>query len=173
LDTGGKDIEKRGHVVDKKEEKEFESLIDIDKTRLDDESEDQPEKVWAYGKLYAKAVKLLSEAKAELKVVEADVDAAVREDPSDFGLEKLNETAIKRAILRSKEFQIAQEKQNEAEYRVNMLEAANRTLDHRRTSLTMLNSQDERNYFSRPQQKGYKDTGKSTHRKPLRKRHDS
>jgi len=156
--------------MDKNEEKEFESIIDIDKTRLDDECESQPGKVWHYGKMYAKALKLLAEAKAQLKVAEADVDSMIREDPSEFGLEKVTEAGVRRAILRSKEYQEAQDIFNEAEYRVNMVNAANKTLDHRRTSLTMLNSQDERNYFSRPQQKEPKTTGRNVHRKPLRKR---
>jgi hypothetical protein len=156
--------------MNKEEEREFESLIDIDKTRLDDESEDQPRKVWMYGKMFAKAMKLLNEAQAELKVAEADVDSAIREDPGDYGLEKITEAGVKRAILRSKEYQMALKQMNEAEYRVGMLNAANKTLDHRRTSLTMLNSQDERSYFSRPRQRDPSDTGRSVHRKSLKKR---
>jgi len=156
--------------MDAKEEKKFESMIDIDKTRLDDECENQPRKVWVYGKEYAKAIRKLSEAKAEMKVVEADLDSMIREDPEDYGLTKTTEPGIKKAVLRSREYQEAQEKVHDCEYNVNMLEAANRTLDHRRSSLTMLNGQDERNYFSRPQQEGGVDTGKSRHRKPLRRK---
>jgi len=142
--------------MDKKEEKDFESLLTIDKTRLDDESENQPYLVWDYGRMSAKAIKALDEAKSDLKVAEADVDISIRESPGDFDLDadkKPTEAAIKGAILRSKEFQKANKKYIEAQYRLNMLEAANKSLDHRRTSLTMLNSQDERGYFSRPVQK--------------------
>jgi hypothetical protein len=153
-------VETKGKTMTKDEEKEFEKILDIDKYRLDEESLLQPRRVWHYGKLTAKAQKALDEAAAELKVVEADVDAAVREDPSAFDLEKLNETAIKRAILRSKDYQEALKAFNDANYRVNMLEAANRSLDHRRTSLSNLNGQDERGYFSRPREGSKKDTGK-------------
>jgi len=155
----------------KEEEKEFESLLTIDKTRLDDECENQPYLVWDYGRMTAKALKLLDEARADMKVAEAEVDISIRENPADYDLDadkKPTEAAIKGAILRSKEFQNASKKCIDAQYRLNMLEAANKALDHRRTSLTMLNGQDERNYFSRPAQK--ESTGKST---KFRKRKDN
>jgi len=155
--------------MNKSEQKEFEGLLDIDKTRLDEECERQPYLVWEYGRMSAKALRDVDDALSNLKLVEADVDAAVRDAPAKFGLDKINETAIKRAILRSEEFQEAQEQLNKAKYRVNVLEAANRSLDHRRTSLTMLDKQDERGYFARPTQKVRTDTGKSPHRKTLKK----
>lgn len=136
--------------MNKKEIEDFENIvIDIDKTRLDDEAENQPRKVWIYGKMYAKAIQNFDEKSAELRVVEADLDALVREDPASFDLGKITEPAVKRAILRSREYQDALTKVNEAKYKVILLEKALETLDHRRTSLTMLNKQDERNYFSR------------------------
>jgi hypothetical protein len=155
--------------MDKKEQKEFEGLLDIDKTRLDEECEKQPRLVWDYGRMAAKAERDVDEAIANLKLTEADVDAAIRETPSEFGLEKVTEPAIKQAILRSKEYQEALSTLNTAKYRVGVLQAANRSLDHRRTSLTLLDGQDTRGYFARPSQKMRTDTGKSNHRKPLKK----
>jgi hypothetical protein len=157
--------------MDKSEQNEFESLLDINLNQLDVECIEQPRKVWIFGKKFAKAVRILDEAVAELKVAEADMDATIRESPADYGLEKITEAAIKRAILRSGEFQTAQEKVNEARYHLNMVEAANKALDHRRTCLTMLNSQDERNYFSHPAEpdtRTQKDMGKSKFRRPLK-----
>lgn len=141
--------------MNNKEEKEFESLLEIDKTRLDDEAENQPFLVWEYGKMTAKALKALDEAKANLRVVEADVDIAVRENPSKFDLDsdkKPTETAIRGAVLRSEEYKEANQEFIDAQYAVNILEAANKSLDHRRTSLNMLDGQDSRNYFSKPKQ---------------------
>jgi len=152
--------------MNKREQDEFESLLEIDVTRLDEECINQPRKVWTYGKMYAKAVKELDEALAEQKVIEADVDAEIREKPGAFGLDKLTEAAVKRAILRHKKYQEVQEKVCKAKYFVNMVDAANKALDHRRTCLSMLNNQDERNYFSRPVET-------SPNRKPLRKRKDA
>lgn len=137
------------------EEKEFENILNIDKTRLDDEAENQPYLVWDYGRMTAKALKALDEAKASLKVVEAELDVAVREKPHKYGLssdKKPTESAIKSAVLRSKHYQKANQIFIDAQYRVNMLEAANKSLDHRRTSLSMLDGQDTRNYYSRPKQ---------------------
>jgi hypothetical protein len=159
-----------------KEEQKFESLLEIDKRRLDDECVDQPYRVWDYGRMFAKAILAVDEATAELKLVEADVEAAARDDPGFFGLEistrtgQPTEPAIKRAIIRSKEYKEAIKTLHEATYRVNMLSAANKALDHRRTSLSMLDGQDTRGYFSRPKQQQRVDSGRSKHRKPLRKR---
>ena len=148
--------------MDKKGEQEFESLLDIDKYRLDDECQQQPHLVWDYGKVSAKAGKILDEAKSNLKVVEAEVDQVIRESPGDFDLpadKKPTENAIKAAVLTSKEYQQANKKVINATYDVNIVEAANKALDHRRTSLTTLDGQDARGYFSRPKQKNRTDTG--------------
>jgi len=155
--------------MNKKEQKEFEGLLDIDKTRLDEECEEQPFLVWDYGRMAAKADRDVDEAIANLKLTEADVDAAIREMPSKFGLEKVTEPAIKQAILRSKKYQEALSALNVAKYRVGVLTAANKALDHRRTSLTLLDGQDARGYFAKPTQKVRTDTGKSLHRKALKK----
>jgi hypothetical protein len=156
--------------MNKEEQENFEGLLDIDKTRLDDEAEDQPKKVWIYGKMLAKAIRAWDDAIAKFKLAEADADAAVRDHPSKFGLEKVTEMGVKRAILRNKAYQAANEAVNLAKYRVCILEAAVKSLDHRRTSLSMLDGQDTRNYFSRPTQKERVDVGKSIHRKPLRQK---
>jgi len=159
--------------MNKVEEREVDDLVHIDKHRLDDEAENQPYSVWEYGKLTAKAVKTLDEARAELKVVEADVDIMVRETPSDFDLDddkKPTENAIKAAVLRSKEYKEAYQTVIDATYGVNMLEAANRALDHKRTSITTLDGQDERGYFVRPQQKQRTDDGISKRRKSVRRK---
>ena len=73
--------------MDNKEEKEFEGLLGIDKTQLDEEAENQPYLVWDYGRHYAKAVKAMDTAKAKLKVVEAEIDIEVRDSPGDFDLD--------------------------------------------------------------------------------------
>ncbi|KON32540.1 hypothetical protein AC477_02825 [miscellaneous Crenarchaeota group-1 archaeon SG8-32-1] len=159
--------------MNKTEEKKFDNLIDIDKTRLDDECENQPYLVWEYGKGLAKAILDADEAKAAIKVAEAEVDISVREAPEDYDLDpnkKPSEEAVKKAIIRSKEYKEAIKVFNRATFKVNMFEAAVRTLDHRRSSLSMLDGQDTRGYYSRPHQSERKDTGKSPHRKPLRKR---
>lgn len=159
--------------MNKQEQKDFDSLLDIDKTRLDDEAEDQPKKVWIYGRMLAKAIRNWDDAIAKFKLAEADADAAVREHPSKFGLDKVTEMGVKRAILRNRGYQKANDAVNRAKYRVGVLEAAVKSLDHRRTSLTMLDGQDTRNYFSRPSQKQRVDMGRSIHRKALKKRRNN
>lgn len=134
------------------EQEKFDDIINIDRYRLDDEAENQPRLVWKYGKMYCKAQLRLDEAKAKLKVVEADVDEAVRGMPKKFGLndgKKPTEKAISAAILRSDLYQDALNKMNKAQYRVNLLQKACTTLEHKRSSLNILNNQDERGYFAR------------------------
>jgi len=157
--------------MNKKEEREVDDIVHIDKTRLDDAAENQPYLVWEYGKGYAKAIKHLDEARAALKVTEAEVDISVRENPDDFDLpsdKKPSEAAIRAAVLRSKEYEIAGQAVIDAQYRVNMFEAACKQLDHKRTSITILDGQDERGYFARPKQKQRNNTGDEFgHRKKM------
>jgi hypothetical protein len=148
--------------MDKKEEKEFDSIINIDKNRLDDECENQPYLMWMYGKELSKAIFVADEAKAEIKIVEAELDLSVRKKPGRFGLspdKKPSEEAIKKAIVRSERWKTAVHDYNEAVSVVNTLDAAVKSIDHRRTSLTMLDKQEERGYYSRPQQKQRTDQG--------------
>ncbi len=139
--------------MNRQTQEEFDNIIEIDRYCLDDEAENQPRLVWRYVKLRAKAQLRLDEAKANVKVVEADVDADVRDDPGKYGLsvdKKPTEAAIKKAILRSDQMREANKRLNMTQYKVNLLEGATTTLDHRRTSLTILNKQDERGYYSKP-----------------------
>ena len=156
--------------MNKQDETEFDSILDIDKTRLDEECEKQPHLVWQYGALAAKAGKILDDAIASIKIVEAEVDGCVRECPADYGLEKTTDAAIKNAVLRSREYKDVINKVNTARRDLNMLNAANQALDHRRTSLSMLDGQQARGYFSKPHQEIRTDTGKSPVRKPLTQR---
>ena len=63
--------------MQEKEQEEFESLLDIDKTRLDDECENHPYLVWDYGRMFAKAIRQADQSKADLKVVEAELDIGI------------------------------------------------------------------------------------------------
>jgi hypothetical protein len=153
----------------KEEQDEFEILLEIDRYRLDDESAAQPRKVWHYSKMLAVALLKLDEAKANVKVVEAEVDAIIRMAPTKFGLAKPTELALKKATYRSRKMKTALKKLHRAQYRVNLVEGANKALDHRRTSLTILNSQDERGYYSKPRESKQRNRV-SKHRKTLKKK---
>ena len=155
--------------MNKEEQEEFENLLEIDRYRLDDETAAQPRKVWHYSKLMAQALLKLDEAKANVKVVEAEVDSVVRATPKKFGLTKPTEMSVKKAIYRSTKMISAMKKLHRAQYRVNLLDGANKALDHRRTSLTILNSQDERGYYSKPTEPS-RDKKMSKHRKVLKRK---
>lgn len=88
----------------------------------------------------------VAEAKEELELVTAELDASIRERPSEFGLEKLTEPLIKATILRQEEYQDAQKKLTkakhdgavalaEARHKADVLDAAVKALDQRKKAL--------------------------------------
>jgi hypothetical protein len=147
-------------------EDKFESFLQIDETVLDKQAAQQPRLMWTYSKMAAKANQKLDEEEAELKVVECEVDEAIRSAPEKFGLDKITEPAIKRAILRAKEYQKALKNVIKARSDLRLCQAAVATLDHRRTSISNFVKLSEQNYFARPHQSA-ESKDKSPHRQPL------
>ena len=155
--------------MNEKEQEKFESIIDIDETILDEQSNAQPKLVWKYGRLWAEATKVYDEAKANEKVVLAEVTRKIRKRPKRYGMDKITDAGLKTAIPDTKEYKEAVSAVIEAQYIVNLLLAAKNALEHRRTSLSNFVKLNEQNYFSKPHQsKEAKE--KSPRRKPL-KRH--
>src|ERR1700724_3301894 len=93
-------------------------LLEIDKHRLDEELNKQPQLFREHADILATAKREAAEAKADLKLRTAEAKAryeeqsarinlAVRDDPQKYGIEKVREDAIKEAILLCDEYQDA------------------------------------------------------------------
>lgn len=124
--------------------------LDIDPLRLDDELIGQPSQRGQFGELHADAQKDLDDAKANLSVAEAEADRDIRENPADYGIDKLSEARISAAVTLHPAVKVALKKVNEAKYKVNVLQAAIDGLEHRRAALKSLVELHGQDYFATP-----------------------
>lgn len=126
------------------------SDFQIDRFRLDDEWVKQPD-------LYRRYAEALADAKAEydglkndLDVVRSEVELKIRENPSDYGLDKVTEGVIKAAVEVQELVKDAENDVVQARHKVGILEAAVGALDHRKRALSDLVSLHLADYFSKP-----------------------
>lgn len=122
--------------------------LDIDPLRLDDELIGQPAQRGQFGELHADALKDLDDAKANLSVAEAEADRDIRENPADYGIDKLSEARISAAVTLHPAVKVALKKVNEAKYKLNVLQAAIDGLEHRRAALKSLVELHGQSYYS-------------------------
>jgi len=126
-------------------------FFDIDINNLDKEWINQPKIFFKYASELADVRRRLEEAKAELDVVKASLDKAIRENPASFGLpEKITETLISNTIIQQSEYQEALKIYRIRKHKVDILQAAVTALDHRKSALERLVSLHGQNYFAAP-----------------------
>lgn len=122
--------------------------FDIDQNALDTECQRHPKMVHDVGVLMAKAKREIAYLERDFETLRADLDSTIRNDPTSYGIEKVTEPAIKAAIATAKELHEAQDAVIEAQYRMNLLIAASRTLDHRKRNISDLIELHGRAYFA-------------------------
>lgn len=127
------------------------SFVEIDRDRLDDEWVGQPKLFYKYARRLADARADLAEAKAELSVVEAEVDMDVRAKPDKYKLTiPLRETAIKLRVAMHVKVKDKTDAVRKLTHRVDVLEAAVKALEHRKSALERLVTLHGQSYFSTP-----------------------
>lgn len=129
------------------------NFIDLDIYHLETEWQTQPRLYHDHALILAECAKEAKEAKAQLELVEAELDYAVRQVPSEFGLDpdgKITETLVKGCVTRHSKYQIALKKKLDADYREDVAKAAVRALDHRRDALENEVKLRLADYFSEP-----------------------
>lgn len=131
-------------------ERNDDDVFAIDKDRLDEEWVNQPLLYYKYAMKLADAREDFERAKARKDVVEAELDAAIRRDPPAFGLEKITEDALKKAIIRQRRYTEAQEELIKARHSMDVLEVKVNTLDHKKRGLEKLVDLRLKEYFSEP-----------------------
>jgi hypothetical protein len=124
--------------------------IHPDPNELDKEWCNQPRLRFRYGQELADARRGLATAKAELEVSEAELDLAVRSDPGKYGLEKVTEAAVKSTVPTLKQYQKAKRAVIDAQYAVDVLDAAVSSIDHRKKALEDLVQLFMMDYYSKP-----------------------
>jgi len=129
----------------------------IDEHDLVREWVEQPELFYKYARRLADARLELSQRETAVDVAKADADNLIRERPKKFGLpEKPTEAAIKAAIINMPSYTQAMKFLHEAAHAVALLDAAVKTLDHRKRALENLVDLHGQNYFASPRDKSGK-----------------
>lgn len=121
----------------------------INQNELDREWVNQPKLCRRYSERLADAQRDLEQAETKLEVVDADLDYQIRKKMGT-GEKKLTEAAIKNRLVRSIEHIQAVERIQKQRHRVNILKAAVKTIDHRKTALENLVDLRLADYFSEP-----------------------
>lgn len=129
------------------------AILEIDRTQLEVEWEQQPLLYWDAARELAEAKRSKDQLEIDLSVAKADADNEVRKDPEAFGLEKVTEPAIKAAILGHKKVQQLQADLIDAAYMVNLLEGKCRALEHRKRALEKEVDLFLAGYFAAPRDK--------------------
>jgi hypothetical protein len=127
------------------------SLLEIDRNELDAEWAKQPKLYHEYAVQLGEMKRKLDEAEANLKVVKADVDKAIRLRPSKYSLaDKPTEASIATTIVIQKRYIKAQNEVVMAQYDVNITDAMVRSLDHKKSALENMVRLHGQDYFSTP-----------------------
>lgn len=132
------------------EEEEAVDFFEIDKFNLDKEWVRQPKLYHTFSTKLAGARRRHEEAKAFLELTEAELNMKIRSSPAVYGISKVTDKAIEAALAVNKKYLAARDAVIKAQYRVDLLNGAVRTLDHRKRALEDLVDLHLNDYFSRP-----------------------
>jgi hypothetical protein len=120
------------------EEFNYEKDLEIDKNSLDTECLDQPARFMKYSKAYADAGLERDQKKQELVVERADLSMKIRNDPGEYGLDKVTEGSVQTALDTSKKIVGLTEELNQVQNQVNILGSAKEAFEHRRDMIKIL-----------------------------------
>lgn len=129
-------------------------FFEINPNRLDEEWLRHPKLYHKHAIILADARKEYEQKKAELEVLSAEIDRAIRSTPSEFGLEKITETVVANTILIQPPYRKLQKEVIEAKHDVAVAEAAVSTMEHRKKALENAVQLHLADYFSEPKARG-------------------
>lgn len=143
---------------------EIEQDKNLDPDSLDVAWLEQPNLFYKYSSALSNAMKErnekiveVDEYKEKVNRVKAELDAEIRDDPEEFDLEKVTETSIQSAIVRSDRYQSAlqdyheaRKELNKAQNVVNQFYTYVNTMDQRKAALEGLAKLLNQQYFATP-----------------------
>lgn len=138
------------HMEEGLEEFDF---FEIDQFRLNEEWIAQPRLYFVYAVKLADARAEHEQAKAKLDLREAELDGEIRADPEAYGIDKLSNPVVAKAIQTQKDYLDLREAMFKKKKRVEILTAAVNALDHRKKALENLVSLTLANYYAEPRVK--------------------
>lgn len=113
----------------------FNEDLKINLDNLHQEWLKQPVLYMQYAEAAALASRAKDETKNKLEVVRAKIDLEIRNDPNKFDLAKITETAINNVILLQSKYQEILEEYHQAKYECDIMIAAIRAFDQRKSAL--------------------------------------
>src|SRR6056297_521106 len=125
-------------------------LVKIDIHRLDVEATIQPELFIKYSSELSEAKKLMDLAKFNLELVEAETASYVRDNPEEFGLEKITDKIVSTQVLLSEECKEAKQKLINRKNEVDVLQAAVNALEQKKRMIEQAITLFGQQYFSIP-----------------------
>jgi hypothetical protein len=126
------------------------SFLEIDINKLDAEWLKQPSLFFDYAVKEAHARLRLDDAKTALDIAKAEADKAVRSNPMAYGIAKVVNDAIASVITAMPKVQEAADEVRQAKYALDVLGAATKALEMRKSALERLVMLHGQNYFSAP-----------------------
>lgn len=122
----------------------------LDEYALDTEWVRQPALYFEYAKKLADARAELEQARSARDVVSAEIDRDIRDDPAKFGLQKITESAVEKAIILHSRYDQANQRVMKCKHEMDLIQAAVDALEHRKKALESLVYLQGQNYFSKP-----------------------
>lgn len=103
---------------------EYAEDLYIDETALDVELLNRADLTFKYGKILARAKKIVDERKEELEIVRAELSKDIRANSKQYGLEKTTENIVADTIILQDKYKEAAKYVITAQYDYNMAKAA-------------------------------------------------
>lgn len=128
----------------------YEKDTSIDESALDTEWLQQASLTFKYCQMEAEARKAVDDTKSRLDIVKAELDKEIRNNPEKFNLPKITESAIKSAILVNENYINAKDEYSQAQYELNMAQAAVRAIYAKKDALENLVRLHGQQYFAGP-----------------------
>jgi hypothetical protein len=129
---------------------DYENDIQIDESGLDVEWLRQPKLMFFYAKMVAELRRALDRRKERLNIVKAELDRKIRQNPADFDIEKITETAVSNTILTQEAYKEASADIIDTNYELSIAQAAVSALNDKRTALENLVRLYGQQYFAGP-----------------------
>ena len=144
----------------------------IDRFNLEVEWESHTHKFINYMEQEVEAQDIRDQLERRLELVRAEMDDLIRSKPGKYGIEKVSETAIKSAIIKSKQYREAEGEYLKALKRTRLLSGVMKAMEHRKRALSDLTSLQISGYYSgsRPSTDGISDSRQERQRQALKEK---
>lgn len=129
-------------------------VLRIDKYALDEECAQLPDDYEHWGKLAAAAKNRVATAKAEMELVEAELQLSIRRNPDRYGFgSKPSEKVVAMKVLTESSYQAALAEYIDAKHEQDQYDVAVSGLGHKRPLIESLAFLHTQSYFSKPSQR--------------------